>query len=300
MDSNRFRPTVTTLESREVPSVSPTEIFDAVAQASQAQEQLDALREKGVGNMNVYTVAYLRTYLPSLSTQSVASADKLAEYQNLLEIQAVTDPSVNPLLEQVAYNRYKAEVNALWGNKLTTDAGGTPVNIVRTPIAPDQTIPETVIAPPPVVVPPVVPPTTSFDKTTSAGMTDTIPDVNSTNFVAKGDKGLKIWDVQVGEGDAAKASQDVKVFYTGWLLNGTQFETNRTSTPTTFNLDGVISGFNDGIQGMKPGGIRRLSIPSALGYGTAGSGSSIPPNSDLVFEVKLLSATDKAATSTTS
>ena len=58
----------------------------------------------------------------------------------------------------------------------------------------------------------------------------------------------------------------------------------------TFDLDSLIQGWKLGIPGMRPGGIRRLYIPAALGYGAAGSGTSIPPNADLVFEIRLLSS----------
>jgi FKBP-type peptidyl-prolyl cis-trans isomerase FkpA len=292
MDQNRFRPSVTSLEGREMPSVSPTEVFDAVAEAERSQNFLQQLLEKDLGKLNVYTVAYLRDFLPTLSSTSLASADKLAEYQNILGEQIPTNPELVGLQQQVAQERYKAEVNALWGYALTERLGGIPLGTVRAPIAPDQPIPPTpppVVPPPP--APPAPPPTNNLDKTTSAGMTATFPDATDPTFTALGTAGLKTRDIIQGEGKAAEAGEDVRVFYTGWLAaNGTQFETNRDGQPTRFNLNQVIQGFNQGIQGMQPGGIRQIFIPSELGYGAAGSGENIPPNSDLVFEVKLLAS----------
>ncbi len=127
---------------------------------------------------------------------------------------------------------------------------------------------------------------------TDAGMTNTAPAAADPNFVDAGTgNGLKIWDTQTGSGAAVSTdTSSVQVFYTGWLAsNGTEFDSARTTgSPATFDPDGLIVGFSQGLVGMEPGGIRRMFIPSALGYGAAGSGSRIPPNSDLIFEVKLV------------
>lgn len=94
-----------------------------------------------------------------------------------------------------------------------------------------------------------------------------------------------------GSGEVVvKSSDTVTVNYTGATAsNGTVFESSLDSgTPATFPLNGVIQGWTQGLPGMKVGETRRLLIPSALGYGEAGSGSSIPPNTDLVFDVTLI------------
>jgi FKBP-type peptidyl-prolyl cis-trans isomerase len=94
-----------------------------------------------------------------------------------------------------------------------------------------------------------------------------------------------------GSGEATvKSSDTVTVNYTGATAsNGTVFESSLDSgSPATFPLSGVIKGWTQGLPGMKVGETRRLLIPSALGYGEAGSGASIPPNSDLVFDVTLI------------
>lgn len=105
------------------------------------------------------------------------------------------------------------------------------------------------------------------------------------------DSGLVIEELTVGSGDEACAGQHVTVHYTGWLTDGTQFDSSRDrGDPFDFPLGRrhVIAGWDEGVQGMKVGGSRRLTIPSNLGYGPRGAGGVIPPNATLVFEVELL------------
>ncbi|HEX3152849.1 MAG TPA: FKBP-type peptidyl-prolyl cis-trans isomerase [Gemmataceae bacterium] len=122
-------------------------------------------------------------------------------------------------------------------------------------------------------------------------MVNTMPDPTSSNFLPVGTAGLKSWDVVVGTGTPVAAGDSITIFYTGWLAsNGTKFDSRRSpADPITFSLNGLIQGWQQGIPGMKPGGIRRLFIPAALGYGAAGSPPNIPANADLVFEIKLIS-----------
>ncbi len=103
--------------------------------------------------------------------------------------------------------------------------------------------------------------------------------------------GLTIEDLTVGAGATATAGQKVKVHYTGWLTNGTKFDSSKDrGDPFEFPLGGgrVIKGWDEGVQGMKIGGKRKLTIPPGLGYGARGAGGVIPPNATLVFEVELL------------
>jgi hypothetical protein len=100
--------------------------------------------------------------------------------------------------------------------------------------------------------------------------------------------GLEIWEVTEGTGEAVRPGATVTVHYTGWLTNGQEFDSSRGDQPVSFPLSGVIRGWQEGIPGMKPGGIRRLKIPAALGYGSRGAGNVIPPNATLIFEVELI------------
>ncbi|MBK8117897.1 MAG: FKBP-type peptidyl-prolyl cis-trans isomerase [Sulfuritalea sp.] len=103
--------------------------------------------------------------------------------------------------------------------------------------------------------------------------------------------GLVIEELVVGEGAEASAGQTVSVHYTGWLTDGSKFDSSKDrDEPFEFQLGGrrVIAGWDEGVQGMRIGGTRKLTIPPALGYGTRGAGGVIPPNATLVFEVELL------------
>ncbi|PLQ01630.1 FKBP-type peptidyl-prolyl cis-trans isomerase [Cupriavidus pauculus] len=108
--------------------------------------------------------------------------------------------------------------------------------------------------------------------------------------------GLQYEDTVVGSGDEATAGKHVTVHYTGWLYeNGTpgrKFDSSKDrNDPFVFPLGAghVIRGWDEGVQGMKVGGTRRLVIPADLGYGARGAGGVIPPNATLLFEVELLS-----------
>ncbi|HSB43504.1 MAG TPA: FKBP-type peptidyl-prolyl cis-trans isomerase [Nitrospira sp.] len=103
--------------------------------------------------------------------------------------------------------------------------------------------------------------------------------------------GLQYIDLIVGTGATAQAGQTVTVHYTGWLENGKKFDSSLDrGQPFSFPLGAgrVIKGWDEGVQGMKVGGKRKLTIPSNLGYGARGAGGVIPPNATLIFEVQLL------------
>jgi FKBP-type peptidyl-prolyl cis-trans isomerase len=106
--------------------------------------------------------------------------------------------------------------------------------------------------------------------------------------------GLKYGDIVAGTGAEAVAGKNVTMQYTGWTSDGKQFDTSRQSGRGPFEVDNlgqgqVIAGWNEGIQGMKLGGVRRLVIPPALAYGDqAPPGSGIPNNATLTFDVQLV------------
>lgn len=115
--------------------------------------------------------------------------------------------------------------------------------------------------------------------------------VNEADYTTT-DTGLKYYDFVVGDGASPTSGKAVTVHYTGWLLEGGKFDSSLDrGQPFSFTIDAgqVISGWDEGVMGMKVGGKRQLVIPPELGYGSRGAGGGvIPPNATLVFEVELL------------
>jgi len=120
--------------------------------------------------------------------------------------------------------------------------------------------------------------------------------IKAANAFVKTASGLQYQDLKLGTGPVAMGGTEVTVHYTGWLQNpdgspGKKFDSSRDrGDPFKFPLGAghVIKGWDEGVQGMKVGGVRKLIIPAALGYGARGAGGVIPPGATLIFEVELL------------
>jgi hypothetical protein len=135
----------------------------------------------------------------------------------------------------------------------------------------------------PEVPPPPAPPP-------DAGMVNTMPSPTAPQWQPQLN-GLKSWDIKVGTGEAVATGDTVTVYYTGWrVANGVKFDDARhPESPLTIDLDNTIAGWKQGVVGMKPGGIRRLFIPSDMAYGDPAPTGR--PSGDLIFEIKLVSHT---------
>ena len=140
---------------------------------------------------------------------------------------------------------------------------------------------------------PAPPDTTARD----AGMTQppaetaTAPSTTGSEKVVTTSSGLKYVDLVEGTGPSPQTGQVAVVHYTGWLKDGTKFDSSRDrGQPFEFAIGRgmVIKGWDEGVSTMKVGGKRRLIVPPGLGYGAQGAGGVIPPNAELTFEVELL------------
>ena len=112
-----------------------------------------------------------------------------------------------------------------------------------------------------------------------------------TTRMTKAPSGLWYTDVTTGQGAEAEPGRTVRVHYTGWLPNGKKFDSSRDrGEPFAFTLGAgqVITGWDEGVKGMKVGGRRKLVLPPSMAYGEAGAPPDIPPGSTLVFDVEVL------------
>lgn len=123
------------------------------------------------------------------------------------------------------------------------------------------------------------------------GSPDSPTEVSEADYTTT-ESGLQYIDLEEGDGATAEAGMQVSVHYTGWLTDGTKFDSSLDrGQPLTFPLGNgnVIAGWDEGVEGMKVGGVRQLYIPADLAYGETGAGGgTIPPDATLIFEVELL------------
>lgn len=118
---------------------------------------------------------------------------------------------------------------------------------------------------------------------------DQLPGVAATGEIQTTPSGLRYVMVKEGTGDKPTADSTVKVHYSGYLTDGTPFDSSvDRGEPATFPLNGVIPGWTEGLQLMAPGAQYKLIVPPELGYGASGFPPVIPPNAALVFDVELI------------
>ena len=123
---------------------------------------------------------------------------------------------------------------------------------------------------------------------------ENLPGDQTVGEAETSDTGLSWYDMKVGDGaQPSGPTSSVEVHYTGWLLDGTKFDSSvDRGESISFPLNAVIAGWSEGVSTMKVGGKRKLLIPAHLGYGDQGAPPVIPPGATLVFDVELLDITD--------
>ena len=312
MAATPFRPTVSGLEDRITPAISPADVFAAVDQVESAEAALRAFSSQLGQPRGVYAQQFAVAALPALAAQSARSQAVLTEFRGALEAQIAADPAgLSPFLGPYVAATQKFESRAvlaagyadLFAQGFQTGLTGQPPATPTTPTADTPTTPTTdtpttdpadgdITSDPSTSGPttdPTTDPGTVVTDPTFAPLSTTIPDLDAPEWQPTA-SGLRIWDVTTGTGAAVPPGANVTVDYIGWLTDGTSFDSSVSrGEPSTFSLNQVIQGWVEGIPGMRVGGTRRLDIPADLAYGdTPPAGSGIPPGADLVFEIQMI------------
>lgn len=269
MENRNFRPTVDGLEDRSIPSVTPTQVVAAYVGTQTATDELQDLTRTLAQGRTTREIQFLATHLRQVSEASKADAGILADHLHSLQIQIAANPALAGQLSQytggIGFAEYQATVNAAYAEVYARGFGAPPI----------------VPPPPPVGV--------DNGPNFGTGLPFSLTDPNWQSLP----DGLRTWTVTPGSGTAVKTGDQITADYTGFLTNGTVFDSSAKSGKLSTTLDSshLIPGFAEGMVGMKPGETRRIDIPANLAYGAnPPQGSIIPPNSELVFEVTLISS----------
>jgi FKBP-type peptidyl-prolyl cis-trans isomerase FkpA len=284
MDSFRFRPQVSSLEDRLTPAVSPQELLFETSRFAGDTFAVQHTLETANKPRSLYSINQMAIDMAGVAQRSGPAYTKFLDaYTELTQLNNATPgglPGYNAAASWILQNLFTAQTNFSNSVAILNNVYG----VIREL---GGTIPEEALLPEPPPPPPSPEDNDEFDS--EVQLSTSLPDLNDPRWQAQGDQGLRILDVTTGTGAEVQAGDSVRVNYIGFLTNGTVFDSSiERNQPSTFSLNQVIQGWQQGIPGMRVGGVRRLDVPSELGYGTIGSPPSIPPNSRLVFEVQVL------------
>ena len=251
------------LDDRALPAVTFTDAGVAAGFVDLAQGPIQSLTERLGQTEPKRQAAFIAASFPGIAAAAFAAEQTLNAFLSDVQTLIVANPG-NDDLVRLAFHTFDkiqtAELEVSYANSLGVLYGGTAFN-------------------PGAVNPDLNP-----------NLRTTIPDLSAPGWVTQ-PNGLRIRDRIIGTGTPVAAGATVTVEYIGWLTNGTKFDASADHGGTSqFSLNQVIVGWQQGVPGMRPGGIRQLYVPAALAYGAAGFPPNVPPNSDLVFEIKMISS----------
>ena len=320
MVSPNFYPRFDALEDRHVPSVSPAEAFAALTRVSATTAEVRELADTLGAPRTTREFQFIAGHFRALADQSRADGAVLGEYLFELQSQIAANPALTttfgPFAGGIGHAVFEASIDAAYAEVFALGFGASPrlppppPPFVETPPnfgppAPTTgTTPATTggaVTPTDTATPPTTPTTDNATTggTTPGGGTGTATPPASTlpfsladpNFETRA-SGVKVWDVTPGSGTAVRVGDQVTLNYTGYLTDGTKFDSSfdrNQPLQATLSTANLIPGFVEGVTGLQPGGVRRVFIPAALGYGSQAR-TGIPANSDLVFEITLVSS----------
>lgn len=284
MDSHTFRPALIQLDDRCLPStVTPAQVYGSYNRVEYQTDAMKSVLDTLSQPITAQRLAFIQTRLPQVVTESQQDAAVLQAFIGDAKVQMAVNPAsaaqLQPVVSAAEVAVVEALVNEAYARYISPGFGAQP------PSPPPP--------PPPVDTPPdfgTVP--------TPAGITTTNPPGSTLPFSLSDPSwqnqpsGVRTWDTVAGTGAAARVGGQVSFNYTGYLLDGTVFDSSaKQGKPLTTTLDTahLIQGFVNGLPGLQVGGTRRIQIPANQAYGSTGT-TGVPPNSELVFEVTLVSA----------
>ena len=270
MQNLNFRLHLDGLEDRSLLSVTPDMVFSSLVHQAVVADELQGVVEHLNDPKTARSRAFLPTHLRERADSSRLDFSILAEDLGQLQSEIAANPGGSSALQAfagtVAMAEYQASINAAYAEFFALAYGAPPR------------------------VPPPPPP--SVDNGVNFGKTGNLPfSLTDPNFQTIAN-GVRTLDVTPGTGATLATGSKFTAKYTGFLTDGTVFDSSTKSG----NLSGTVGtnlvpGFSAGLVGMKVGGVRRIDIPASQAYGAnPPAGSGIPANSELVFEVNLLSS----------
>jgi hypothetical protein len=270
MPSFNFHFNVDGLESRALPSVTPQMVYTALVHEQDVVQELHGVVDHLNDPKTQEELSFLPGHLQELADSSKIAVGILSQYITDLQTQLAANPSsaatLDPWLGTIASADYLETINAVYAEFLAESYGEPP--------------PTPPVPPPPIDNGPVF---------SSTPLPFSLTDPSWQSIA----NGVRIWDVTPGTGTALASGAQFTATYTGYLTDGTIFDSSSKSgnLSTTDDSSHLIPGFAAGLVGMKVGGTRRIDIPASQAYGDSPpAGSGIPANAELVFEVTLVSS----------